>query len=71
MLAAILVCGATTVMTSCSDDNDDSSKSEILATDYNVKTNWLKFPKITKDVDAFYIYSTAYIESSFEEGAPD
>ncbi len=71
MLAAILVCGATTVMTSCSDDNDDSSKSEILATDYNVKTNWLKFPKITKDVDAFYIYSTLYVESSFEEDAPD
>ena len=71
MLAAILVCGATTVMTSCSDDNDDSSKSEIQATDYNVKTNWLQFPKITKDVDAFYIYSTLYVESSFEEGAPD
>ena len=71
MLAAILVCGATTVMTSCSDDNDDSSKSEIQATDYNVKTNWLKFPKITKDVDAFYIYSTLYVESSFEEDAPD
>ena len=71
MLAAILICGATTVMTSCSDDNDDSSKSEIQATDYNVKTNWLKFPKITKDVDAFYVYSTVYVESSYEEGAPD
>jgi hypothetical protein len=31
--------------------------------------NWISFPKITKDVDAFYIYSTSYIESSFEEGA--
>ena len=32
---------------------------------------WLSLPEITKDVDAFYIYSTSYIESSFEEGAPD
>jgi hypothetical protein len=71
MLAAILVCGTTTVMTSCSDDSDDSSKSEIKITDYSDKDNWLKFPKITKDVDAIYIYSTSYIESSFEEDAPN
>ena len=71
MLAAILVCGTTTVMTSCSDDSDDSSKSEIKITDYSDKDNWLKFPRITKDVDAIYIYSTSYIESSFEEDAPN
>ena len=41
------------------------------APDYSRKECWLQFPKITKDVDTFYIYSTAYYESSFKEGAPD
>ncbi len=35
------------------------------------KTVGCSFQKITKDVDTFYIYSTAYYESSFVEGAPD
>ena len=72
MLAAILFCGTTTMLTSCSDDDDNSVQHvKEMATDYSVKTNWLSLPKITKDVDAFYIYSTVYVESSFEEGAPD
>ena len=37
--------------------------------DYSNQDNWLEFPEITKDVDAIYIYSTSYIESSFEDGA--
>ena len=37
--------------------------------DYSDKVNWLAFPEITKDVDAIYIYSTSYIESSFDDGA--
>ncbi len=41
------------------------------APDYSQDESWLQFPRITKDVDTFYIYSTAYIESSFVEGAPD
>ena len=41
------------------------------APDYSQKECWLQLPKITKDVDTFYIYSTAYYESSFKEGAPD
>jgi len=41
------------------------------APDYSRKACWLQFPKISKDVDTFYIYSTAYYESSFKEGAPD
>jgi len=41
------------------------------ATDYSRKESWLQIPKITKDVDTFYIYSTAYVESSFKKGAPD
>ena len=41
------------------------------APDYSRKECWQQFPKITKDVDTFYIYSTTYYESSFKEGAPD
>ena len=41
------------------------------APDYSRKACWLQLPEITKDVDTFYIYSTAYYESSFKEGAPD
>ena len=37
--------------------------------DYSNQDNWLEFPEITKDVDAFYIYSTSYVDSSFEDGA--
>ena len=74
MLAAILICGTTMVLSSCinTDDNPVNSDSEKnQATDYSKKDSWLKMPDITKDVDAFYIYSTVYVESSFEEGAPD
>ena len=41
------------------------------APDYSKEESWLKIPEITKDVDTFYIYSTLYVESSFEEGASD
>ena len=62
----------TSVFTACSLKNNNSSQAVTeTAIDYSVKANWLSLPKVTKDVDAFYIYSTAYIESSFEEDAPD
>ena len=71
MFAAIFFCGAT-VLTSCSDNADNAVKPESeTAVDYSKEDSWLKMPEITKDVDAFYIYSTVYVESSFEEGAPD
>ena len=41
------------------------------APDYSQEDCWYQIPEITKDVDTFYIYSTQYVESSFEEGAPD
>ena len=42
------------------------------AVDYSQKASWCKLPSIiSKDVDTFYIYSTAYVETSFREGAPD
>ena len=31
------------------------------ATDYSDKANWIAEPEITKDVDTFYIYPTAYL----------
>jgi len=55
-------------LTGCTCTNAESAGK---APDYSQKTSWLQFPKITKDVDTFYIYSTAYYESSFKEGAPD
>ena len=41
------------------------------APDYSQEDCWLQLPEITKDVDTFYIYSTLYVDSSFEKGAPD
>ena len=37
-------------------------------TDYSNKDNWLKIPKIKKDIDTIYFYPTTYIDPS--EGAP-
>ena len=41
------------------------------AVDYSDEVNWLAFPEITKDVDAIYIYSTSYVDMSFEDGTSD
>ncbi len=41
------------------------------APDYSQKDCWLQIPEITKDIDTFYIYSTVYVEMSFEEGSSD
>ena len=72
MFAAIFICGTTTVFTSCSSNDDNPAGPETTkATDYSQEANWLQLPEITKDVDAFYIYSTVYVESSFEKGAPN
>ena len=69
-LALIAITGFS--LTCCSDTPAESNgASKGKATDYSRKESWLQIPEITKDVDTFYIYSTAYYESSFEEGAPD
>ncbi len=39
------------------------------AIDYSQRTKWYKQPKITKEFDTFYIYSTMYF--GITEGAPD
>ena len=41
------------------------------APDYSLPDCWLQIPEITKGIDTFYVYSTVYVESSFEDGAPD
>jgi hypothetical protein len=73
MNAAILICSTTTMLSSCVSESDNPASVDpaSVPTDYSNKEHWLSLPEITKDVDAFYIYSTVYVESSFEEGAPD
>ena len=68
MLAATLICGSTTVLTSCSDSNDNPVVKE-KPTDYSQESNWYKIPEITKEFDTFYIYSTIYFGAN--EGDPD
>lgn len=69
-LAMIAVAGFG--LTACSDTSAETgSAGKGNATDYSRKESWQQLPEITRDVDTFYIYSTAYYESSFEEGAPD
>jgi len=73
MLAAILTCGTTMVITSCSSKNDNPTpvKPEdetVKAVDYSDEDNWMHQPEATKDVDCFYVYPTEYVDDS--EGAP-
>lgn len=73
MLAAILTCGTTMVITSCSskDDNPTPVKPEdetVKAVDYSDEDNWMHQPEATKDIDCFYVYPTEYVDDS--EGAP-
>ena len=72
MLAATLVCGTTTALTSCSDKNDNptpATPEQSGAPDYSKKACWYKLPEITKQFDTFYIYSTIYFAGN--EGDPD
>ena len=69
MLAATLICGTATVLTSCSDKDDDPAPKEFKSeVDYSDKNNWMRQPEATKDVDAFFVYPTEYDDPS--EGAP-
>ncbi len=74
MLAAILICGTTTVLTSCGDKDDNpipSNPEETEVTDYSQTACWFQIPVITKAYDTFYIPATEFISSSYDEGAPD
>ena len=70
-MATTLVCG-TSMFTACTSNDDNLAEPEtVKATDYSKESNWLQLPEITKDVDAFYIYGTSYIDDSNKEGAPN
>ena len=58
MNAAILICGTTTMLSSCASESDNPVPVDpaSVATDYSDEEHWLALPEITKDVDAFYIY---------------
>ncbi|MBQ9527418.1 MAG: DUF3089 domain-containing protein [Fretibacterium sp.] len=64
LLCAVLLIG---LLSGCAWSGTGAGK----APDYSKAVSWCKIPAITKDVDTFYIYSTVYVDSSFEEGAPD
>ncbi len=68
MMAAILICGMTIVISSCGNKKTTvaagSEQSE--APDYSDKNNWLKLPEVTKAVDCFYVYPTEYVDDSEE-----
>lgn len=71
MMAAILVCGTTMVLTSCGNKNKntavaDAESEQYEAPDYSDKNNWLKQPEATKAVDCFYVYPTEYVDDSEE-----
>ena len=53
------------------ENNISSSETCGVKPDYSKKDSWYKIPDITKEVDTFYIYSTNYILTSFEDGAPN
>ena len=68
VLALVLFGVMVFALTACTDafaatDNTDK------APDYSQKSSWYKIPKITRDVDTFYIYPTEYM--GFNEGDPD
>lgn len=51
------------------EETESTAETIITASDYSDENNWLVIPEITKEVDTFYIYPTAYFDTS--EGAPD
>ena len=76
MLAAILICGTATVLTSCHTQDDDPGPAspgdaQNGVTDYSQKASWCRIPEITKEFDTFYIPATNYTIGSYEDGAPD
>lgn len=68
LLAIALICVMVFSLTACTLAETGSAGD---APDYSQMDNWVMFPEITKDVDTFYIYSTVYVEASFEEGSTD
>ena len=70
LFAFILICAMALILVPCVGALAEADPVSD-APDYSQEDCWLQLPQITKDIDTFYIYSTVYVESSFEEGAPD
>lgn len=74
LLAMALAVSLVTVgVTGCggtqSSSDEGQTETADAASDYSDDGNWLKKPEITKDIDTFYIYPTAYNDDA--EDAPD
>ena len=69
--ASTLIAIMAFALSGCAETTAASAAGAGKAPDYSRKECWLQLPKITKDVDTFYIYATSYYESSFKAGAPD
>ena len=67
MLCISLCCTGTA--TCLAEATEEPVETNITASDYSDENNWLAIPEITKEVDTFYIYPTAYLDPA--EGAPD
>ena len=67
MLCISLCC--TGMATGLAEETESSAETSIKASDYSDGNNWLAVPEVTKEVDTFYIYPTAYMDPA--EGAPD
>ena len=65
--ASALIAVMAAALAGCAGAAADAEK----ATDYSRASSCYRIPKITRDVDTFYIYATSYFESSFKPGAPD
>ena len=65
-----LVMASLAVVTLCSSivSASQAQENSAVSSDYSDENNWLSLPEITKKVDTFYIYPTAY--NDFTEGAP-
>ena len=70
LFSFILICAMALILVPCAGALAETGPVSD-APDYSQEDCWLQLPQITKDIDTFYIYSTVYVESSFEEGAPD
>ena len=72
-IVAMIVAGAiiASMIPALSAYADETETSVPEAPDYSREECWYQIPEITKDVDTFYIYATEYINSSYDEGAPD
>ena len=67
LMAMLLTASMLTIgMTGCgsSQEASNSDESTQVPTDYSDESNWMKIPEVTKEIDTFYIYPTAYLDEA-------